>query len=217
MLPKFLYWTPLVTRTPNSEGKGEVSMLDLLVNSLRMRPDRIILGEMRRESEAQVLFEAMHTGHSVYATVHADTANETISRLVNPPLNVPTNLLKAINLNVVMFRDRRKGIRRVLQISEINMDKDEAHPNILYRWVPDTDEIIKHAESTNFFEGIAKNTGLHGSELDSDLKEKKKILSWLIKSNLRSIVQVSKVMNLYYKNKKHLIHLVNQNKSSQFN
>src|SRR3989344_1588968 len=79
MLPEFLYWSPLVTRTPNAEDKGEVSMLNLLVNSLRMRPDRIVLGEMRRKEEAMVLFEAMHTGHSVYATVHADTAPETIS------------------------------------------------------------------------------------------------------------------------------------------
>jgi flagellar protein FlaI len=89
MLPKFLYWCPLVTRTANREGKGEVSMLDLLVNSLRMRPDRIILGEIRRQKEAEVLFEAMHTGHSVYSTVHADTASETIRRLTNPPISVP--------------------------------------------------------------------------------------------------------------------------------
>src|SRR3990167_4137019 len=78
MLPEFLYWCPLVTRAPNPEGKGEVSMLDLLVNSLRMRPDRIILGEIRRQREAEVLFEAMHTGHSVYATLHADSTAETI-------------------------------------------------------------------------------------------------------------------------------------------
>src|SRR3989344_2782881 len=69
MLPEYLYWTPLTTRQPNPEGKGEVSMLDLLINSLRMRPDRIILGEMRKKDQAEVLFEAMHTGHSVYATV----------------------------------------------------------------------------------------------------------------------------------------------------
>src|SRR3989344_2213343 len=61
--PSFLYWAPLVTRLPNPEGKGEVSMLDLLVNSFRMRPDRIILGEIRKQEEATVLFEAMHTGH----------------------------------------------------------------------------------------------------------------------------------------------------------
>src|SRR3989344_5425311 len=109
MLPEFLYWCPLVTRSPNPEGKGEVSMLDLLVNSLRMRPDRIILGEIRRQREAEVLFEAMHTGHSVYATVHADTANETIRRLINPPINISPSMLNNVNLNVVMFRDRRSG------------------------------------------------------------------------------------------------------------
>ena len=92
LLPKFLYWAPLVTRLPNPEGKGEVSMLDLLINSLRMRPDRIILGEIRRQRDAEVLFEAMHTGHSVYATLHADSVAETISRLINPPINVPSNL-----------------------------------------------------------------------------------------------------------------------------
>jgi flagellar protein FlaI len=216
MLPEFLYWTPLTTRTPNSEGKGEVSMLDLLVNSLRMRPDRIILGEMRREAEAHVLFEAMHTGHSVYATVHADTANETISRLVNPPLNVPANLLKAINLNVVMFRDRRKGIRRVLQIAEINMEKDSAKPNILYRWVPESDKIVRHAESTRFFEDIGRNTGLQGPELESDLKEKRELLSWLIENKVRSINQVSNVMNLYYKNRSHLLDLMHKNDVSPF-
>jgi len=50
-LPKFLHWVPMVTRLPNPEGKGEVSMLDLLVNSLRMRPDRILVGEIRRKRE----------------------------------------------------------------------------------------------------------------------------------------------------------------------
>jgi flagellar protein FlaI len=208
MLPEFLYWTPLVTRTPNSEGKGEVSMLDLLVNSLRMRPDRIILGEMRREAEARVLFEAMHTGHSVYATVHADTASETISRLVNPPLNVPANLLKAINLNVVMFRDRRKGIRRVSQLAEVELDKEGAKANILYRWLPDADKIVKHGESSRFFEDISRNTGMSQTEIDNDLIEKKKIFSWLIKNNIRGVKEMGKVMNIYYKNKDYLMQII---------
>ncbi|MBU0467342.1 MAG: Flp pilus assembly complex ATPase component TadA [Nanoarchaeota archaeon] len=210
MLPEFLYWTPLVTRTANPEGKGEVSMLDLLINSLRMRPDKIVLGEMRKAMEAMVLFEAMHTGHAVYATVHADTAAETISRLVNPPLNVPSNLLKAVNLNVVMFRDRRKGIRRIFQIAEFEATKDEARANILYRWVPEQDKIKKHSESSRFFEDISRNTGMSQMELKKDLEEKKKIFSWLIKENIRDLNGFGKVMNLYYKNKEILKNAVNK-------
>jgi len=92
-LPKFLHWIPMITRLPNPEGKGEISMLDLLVNSLRMRPDRIVVREIRRKREAEVLFEAIHTGHSVYATVHANDTRETITRLTNPPIEIPSTML----------------------------------------------------------------------------------------------------------------------------
>jgi archaeal flagellar protein FlaI len=208
MLPDFLYWSPLVTRTPNPEGKGEVSMLDLLINSLRMRPDRIVLGEMRKQQEAMVLFEAMHTGHAVYATVHADSAAETISRLVNPPLNVPPNLLKAVNLNLVMFRDRKRGIRRVMQIAEFQASAAGASPNVLYRWTPETDKIVRHSQSLGFFEDVARNTGMSQKLISFDIAEKKNILSWLVKNNLRSLDQFGKVMNLYYRNREMLISAV---------
>src|SRR3989344_4927881 len=59
VLPKYLHWIPMVTREPNVEGKGEITMLDLIINSLRMRPDRIVVGEIRRQREAETLFEAM--------------------------------------------------------------------------------------------------------------------------------------------------------------
>ncbi|HLC54082.1 MAG TPA: type II/IV secretion system ATPase subunit [Candidatus Nanoarchaeia archaeon] len=201
MLPEFLYWTPLVTRSPNPEGRGEVSMLDLLINSLRMRPDRIILGEMRKHDEAMVLFEAMHTGHSVYATVHADSATETISRLVNPPLNVPPNLLKSVNLNVIMFRDRRKGIRRVLQVAEFDADKDSAKANLIYRWLPEEDRMIKHSDSSRFFEDMQRNTGMSQAEITRELVEKKRILDWMIKHNIRNINDFGKMMIAYYRDK----------------
>ena len=211
MLPEFLYWTPLVTRSSNPEGKGEVNMLDLLVNSLRMRPDRIVLGEMRRHEEAMVLFEAMHTGHSVYATVHADSAAETISRLTNPPINVPPNLLKAVHLNVVMFRDRRKGIRRILQIAEFEAEKDEAKANIIYRWSPEEDKILQHSESIKFFEEISRPTGLSQTEINKYLAEKKRMFSWLIKNNIRSLNDFGKMLNLYYKNPELLRNIIKRN------
>jgi archaeal flagellar protein FlaI len=214
MLPDFLYWAPLVTRTPNPEGKGEVSMLDLLINSLRMRPDRIILGEMRKQQEAMVLFEAMHTGHSVYATVHADSAAETISRLVHPPLNVPHNLLKAVNLNVVMFRDRRRGIRRVMQIAEFEAEAESARSNILYRWVSDMDKIVTHSESSRFYEDVSRNTGMSQEEITKDLGEKKAILSYLAKNNIRSLNDFGNVMNLFYRDKMALLDAVRKNNKS---
>jgi len=215
MLPDFLYWTPLVTRMPNPEGRGEVSMLQLLINCLRMRPDRIILGEMRRKEEAMVLFEAMHTGHSVYATVHADSAAETISRLTNPPLSVPPNLLKAVNLNVVMFRDRKKGIRRVLQIAEFETSQDRAEANILYRWIPEEDKFIKHSESSRFFEDISRHTGMGQKGVEEDLEEKEKILLWLAQNNIRDLNDFGRVMDIYYTNKEILIESIRKNNIKQ--
>ena len=212
MLPDFLYWTPLVTRSPNPEGKGEVSMLDLLINSLRMRPDRIILGEMRKHEEAMVLFEAMHTGHSVYATLHADSAQETVNRLTNPPLSIPANLLSAVNLNLVMFRDRRRGIRRISQIAEFEISGNTAVANIIYRWSPENDKIIKHGESNRFMEDIGRNTGMSINEINRNLEEKRKILAWMVKNKLRGIENFGKVMNYFYRNKDLLLNAIEKNK-----
>jgi type IV secretory pathway ATPase VirB11/archaellum biosynthesis ATPase len=66
--------------------------------------------------------------------LHADSGAETINRLTNPPLNVPPNLLKAVNLNVIMFRDRRRGIRRILQVAEFEVEGNNAEANIIYRF-----------------------------------------------------------------------------------
>lgn len=219
-LAEHLYWCPLITRHPNSEGKGEVGMLDLLVNSLRMRPDRIILGEMRKKEQAEVLFEAMHTGHAVYATVHADTINETIRRLVNPPIEVPPNLLSAVHLNIVMFRDRRKGIRRVSQIGEFIVGEEEGKtlvkPNILYRWKPEKDEIVQHSESMRIFEELTRHTGMTQKEIEKDLDIKKKILEWAVKHNYRSIDEMGKIMNSYYRNNEELIKEIQKNGKAEF-
>src|SRR3989344_5735151 len=208
-LPKFLYWAPLTVRQPNPEGKGGVDMLDLLVNSLRMRPDRIILGEIRKSAQAEVLFEAMHTGHSVYATVHADSMSETIRRLINPPINVPSNLLTAVNLNVVMFRDRRRGIRRVSQIGEFIVSEESGRttvkPNLLYRWDPNKDKIVEHSASVKLYDKLSTHTGMSYNEIQKDLKEKQDILNWLVKNDVRDIYNVGKSIADYYLDKESIL------------
>ncbi len=217
-LPEYLYWTPLVTRQPNPEGKGEVNMLDLLINSLRMRPDRIILGEIRRAVDAEVLFEAMHTGHSVYATVHADTINQTIQRLISPPISLPANLLDAVHLNIVMFRDRRTGRRRTLQIGEFLVETQEGgkttvNPNIIYRWEPSSDTLKPHADSLRLFEELSRHTGMTQEQINDDIEKKRKIIEWLVKFNVRGIENVGKIMRNYYLDRDSVINAVLKGKT----
>jgi len=215
-LPEFLHWVPMTTREPNPEGKGGVSMLDLLVNSLRMRPDRIIVGEIRRQREAEVLFEGMHTGHSAYTTFHANTAEETVRRLTNPPINVPTSMMDAVHLNVVMFRNRRLGVRRILQVSEFlseaRGDQTTIKPNILYRWKPSTDEIGVHTESIRLFDELSLHTGLSREDIKRELSTKKLILDWMVKNNIRDITDVGAVMAEFYKDPEVIVTMAEKNK-----
>ncbi|MFH1255855.1 MAG: ATPase, T2SS/T4P/T4SS family [Candidatus Diapherotrites archaeon] len=217
-LPEFLHWVPMTTREPNPEGKGAVQMIDLLVNSLRMRPDRIIVGEVRRQREAEVMFEAMHTGHSVYTTVHANTSEETIRRLTNPPIEIPAVMLEAVHLNVVMFRNRRLGVRRVLEVGEfvpekVGAEKERVKANILYRWKPGIDKIEKHADSIRLFDELSLHTGLIASELGEEILKKQRILDWMVKNDLRSLKDVGRVMATYYMHPEEIEEMVQKNKT----
>ncbi|MBI3034851.1 type II/IV secretion system ATPase subunit [Candidatus Woesearchaeota archaeon] len=208
-LPKFLHWVPMVTRLPNPEGKGEVSMLDLLVNSLRMRPDRIIVGEIRRKREAEVLFEAIHTGHSVYATVHANDAHETITRLTNPPIEIPKSLLPAISMIVVQYRNRRTGVRKTFQIAEILPD---AEPNVLIQLDIRKSILKKVANSKALLGTIELFTGFSRNELSRSLTEKEAVLKWLVKNKINTVDTVGRVMAEYYTNTDNLMAHVRKNK-----
>lgn len=207
-LAKYLHWIPMVTRQPNVEGKGEVTMLDLILNSLRMRPDRIVVGEIRRKREAETLFEAMHTGHSVYATLHANDTNETITRLVNPPIEVPKALLPAISMIVIMYRNRRTGVRRVLQVSEI---LEDSSPNVLLQLDIRQDKILTANKSTRLMPELQMQTGLNQSEINESLKEKSLILRWLAKNKIDTIDGIGKVVANYYTNRDSLINFIRKN------
>jgi pilus assembly protein CpaF len=117
----------LETRPPNLEGSGEITMRDLLRNSLRMRPDRIILGEIRG-AEALDVLQAMNTGHDgSMSTIHANTPREALTRLENmvgmtginlPSRAVRTQIAAAVHL-IAQVNRMRDGIRRVTHIIEV--------------------------------------------------------------------------------------------------
>ncbi|MDH4318170.1 MAG: ATPase, T2SS/T4P/T4SS family, partial [Desulfobulbaceae bacterium] len=117
----------LETRPPNIEGKGEVTQRDLVRNSLRMRPDRIIVGEVR-SSEAVDMLQAMNTGHEgSLTTVHANTPSDSLMRLetmVNMAgFNLPSDYIKkyiSSALDVVIQLNRLvDGSRKIISIQEI--------------------------------------------------------------------------------------------------
>ncbi len=197
-LPNTLHWVPMETRLANPEGKGEVTMLDLVVNSLRMRPDRILVGEIRRQREAEVLFEAMHTGHSVYATIHANNAYETIVRLTNPPINISKFTLSALSMIVSQNRNRRNGQRRTLQVAEV---KETGDVDVLYQLDIPKDHLVKTKEPKRLYETLNLYTGLSNAEIEKDLLEKQKILKHFLKQNITDVHQIGLIVARYYAGK----------------
>jgi len=194
-LPKNLHWVPLETRLANPEGKGGVSMLDLVINSLRMRPDRIIVGEIRRQKEAEVLLEATITGHSVYGTFHANNAEEVIMRMTNPPINIPKPMISSLGLILVQNRNRRTGKRRTLQIAEIMPTGDV---NIIMQLNPRKDCIERKNNSITMIETLKLYTGMSQEEIDLDLKQKMYILKWMIDNKIEEVDDIGEVMAKYY-------------------
>ncbi len=198
MLPKILHWVPLETRLANPEGKGGIQMLDLIVNSLRMRPDRILVGEIRRRAEAEVLFEAMHTGHSVYGTLHANNARETITRLTSPPIDLPKQILPAISLIVVQHINRKNGRRRTLQIAEMLPNGD---PRVLMQHNPIKDSLDIINEPLAILETLNLYTGLSKSEIYADMQSKIAVLKWMVSKNVSDVNNIGLIMSKYYLNK----------------
>src|SRR6185503_19305426 len=123
----------LETRPPNIEGAGAIRQRQLLINSLRMRPDRIIIGEVRGE-EAFDMLQAMNTGHEgSMTTIHANTARDALSRLESmvamASLNLPARSLRqqiasAISI-VVQVSRLSDGTRKVTNISEITGQEED--------------------------------------------------------------------------------------------
>jgi pilus assembly protein CpaF len=133
----------LETRPPNIEGKGEITQRDLVKNCLRMRPDRIIIGEVRG-AEALDMLQAMNTGHEgSMTTIHANSTRDALSRLevmvamagYDIPLRaLRTQIASAVQL-VVQVRRLPGGRRKVVSISEISgMEADQIQMHEIFMY-----------------------------------------------------------------------------------
>ncbi|MBN2127583.1 MAG: type II/IV secretion system ATPase subunit, partial [Candidatus Diapherotrites archaeon] len=201
-LPDYMKWNwvPLTTRNANPEGLGEVTMLDLMQSSLRMRPDRIILGEIRRKKEAEVLFEAMHTGHSVYSTLHANSSQQVLRRLTDEPISIPKLEVEAIDLILVQFRDRKTNKRRTYELAELEagVTEEQLNVNVVFKWDPRSDAWEAINPASKFIRQLNIYTGMTEEEIQSELEKRAVILDWMAKNNYNEIEQVGTVMKEFY-------------------
>jgi pilus assembly protein CpaF len=172
----------LETRPPNIEGKGEIGQRDLVKNALRMRPDRIIVGEVRA-GEAFDMLQAMNTGHDgSMTTVHANTARDALSRLEQmigmsgidiSPRSARAQIASALHV-VVQIGRLSDGRRRLLSLSEIvGMEGEVVTMQEIFRFRmigrDENNDVIGHFEATGIRPKMMDELSAHGINLSPDI------------------------------------------------
>jgi flagellar protein FlaI len=200
------HWIRLESRPPGLEGTGELKMDILTKNSLRMRPDRIIVGEIRHE-EAFTLFTAINTGHDgSLGTVHANSPEETLIRVTNPPMNVPQIMLSGLDFIIVEHRyhDRTKGtIRRISEIAEVyGALEGKPKTQTLFQRDPIKDQLERTIMQSEYLKQLQNFTGLSKEKLEAEIELRKMFLDKLVDDNVRNLEEVSEKAKDFLDNRK---------------
>jgi flagellar protein FlaI len=186
----------------NKTGK-DIDMFDLIRAALRQRPRVIIVGEVRGK-EAYSLFQAMATGHTAYATVHASSIHTLIQRLENPPIELPRALLTS--LDIIVFQNAvdigGNMVRRMTSVSEIiKLDPDTNQLIFMapYTWVSKTDDRFESSGSSKILTRIKQQHDWNDEQLQQELSNKILVLEWMRKQNVRSYTKFGRIIAEYKK------------------
>jgi flagellar protein FlaI len=201
-------WIPGVVRSGfgdvvGNKVIGEIDLYDLMKAALRQRPEYILVGEIRGK-EAYVLFQAMATGHTVYSTVHADSAQSLIHRLEGKPIEIPRIMLQSLDIVCiqVISRVKNKRARRCKQIIEI-IDIDpmtkEILTNEVYHWDPIEDKFVYSGKSY-ILERIKAEKGISREDMIKEIKDRTTLLDWMNSNNIREFKKVATLVARYVDN-----------------
>ncbi|MCT8336189.1 type II/IV secretion system ATPase subunit [Methanoculleus sp. Afa-1] len=194
-------WVAAVTRERVSEGfGGTIGMFDLLKAAMRQRPEYILVGEVRG-SEAQTLFQAMNTGHTTFSTMHAGGVDAAIHRLENEPLNVPRNMLQALDVVSVQALthrgyDRARRCREIVEIVGIDPVTGSLQVNTVYEYnpVPDT---FTYSGRSKILGEIMEYRGWSRARLDEELQIRRSILLAMQKQGIRDYRAVARIIQAF--------------------
>ena len=191
------------TRPSNVENKGELTMNDLVKNSLRQRPDRIIVGEVRAQ-EAITLFTALNTGHSGFGTLHSNSARETITRLTTEPMSVPKIMIQAIDFIIMqkrIYTPTGVSYRRISEVAEIvGSEEGVIQLNKIFEWNPESDTIENVSISSKTLSQIANLSGKSLYEINKEIESREMVLKYMINHNIHNEDDVNGILELYYAN-----------------
>ncbi len=193
---------------PKIKDLAEVTMDDLLKNALRMRPDRLIVGEVRGP-EAQTMFVAMDTGHrGILGTVHSNTSREMMLRLKTSPMNVPESMLPLLDLVVVMQRSYSKEsgmIRTIKHVSEISNMGEKVLLSNIFEFERKKGVVKRTDIPSGIFEDLAQRAGLSKNELKGEMLVRQRILEWMLEQGIKGRDKVESIIQEYYSNPKGLL------------
>ncbi len=204
-----LNWIPSVTRDSfDTAGRGEISMYELLRAAMRQRPEYIIVGEVRGK-ECQTLFQAMSTGHVTYSTIHADSVSSVVHRIENPPMDVPRNMLSALDIVCIQVQSQVGGkrIRRnkqIVEILDIDPRTNEMITNEVFKWSQATDEITYSGKSY-ILEEIMEARGWNEKRMREELKRRQEVLEWMRIRKIRHYKDVANILVSYYREPEEVI------------
>jgi flagellar protein FlaI len=198
---KHNHWIPMETRPPDQEGK-EVKMDDLLKNALRMRPDRIIVGEVRG-AEALTLFTAMNTGHDgCLATLHANSAKEALNRLQTPPMEVPEVMIGALDLIIAQKRFTHGGkLRRIVfEVVEIGgREGDTILTNTIFKYDPAKGKVEANILNGRYIQELSALSNLSIKELNEEMYKRELLLELMVDYDLTH-TDIHRFVQSYYHN-----------------
>ena len=197
-------WTSLVSResyAATEEKAGAVDLFDLVKAAMRMRPDILVVGEVRGE-EAYVLFQAISTGHGGICTLHADDSASALQRLTSEPMNVPPAFIPFLDLSVVVRRisvptptGGFKAMRRVISVDEIISDNKV---NTVFKYEPRTDTFASLPMDKSIkVQGLASDQGLPVSAVVEEIERRSVVLRWLKQKGIRNFREVAQILELF--------------------
>ncbi len=189
-------WVPLLVRINYTNDENSISAFRLVKAAMRMRPDILVIGEVRGE-EAYALFQAISTGHGGMFTIHAEDTSSALQRMISKPMDVAPAYIQFLDFAFVIRRVNvnNRTVRRIVSVDELDGIKNI---NRMFEWDPKNDIfIMKRLSESIKLRKIAEERGVSVNKLIEEIGRRIKILYWINMNNIRDFKEITKMLQYY--------------------